>query len=87
MNGNTLTAIGSGSKTLTADDLLGQVDVLYKALDQLKAKIVNSLPAKYGSDAWWVKSDQQALKEIRAGKGTTVHNKKELNQFFQKLGA
>ncbi len=84
MNGNTVTLSGVRSKTLTADNLLGEVDLLYKALDQLRAKIINSLPARYGSDAWWEKTERKSREDYAAGRYITLKNKGDVDKFFQK---
>ena len=75
-------AITVSSKTI--EDILAHLNALTKEVKEIKAKLFQKEPL-YGSDEWWEWSDKEALKEIKAGKGTKIHNKKELNAFFKNL--
>lgn len=68
----------------TINDIFSRLDELTKAVKKISARLLNEEP-RYGSDEWWEWSDQEALKEIKAGKGIKIHNKKELNAFFNNL--
>lgn len=64
--------------------ILERLDALTKEVKAIKVKLFKKEPL-YGSDEWWEWSDKEALKEIKAGKGTKIHSKKELNVFFENL--
>gem|GEM_PF-1201697 len=66
----------------TAELLFTKVQRMEKALAQIKSKILQLLPAKYGSDLWWEKSDEEAIEQIGLGKGTVINNKEELKRFL-----
>jgi hypothetical protein len=40
---------------------------------------------EYGTDAWWEWADQQGMEDVKAGRHTTIRNKKELKEFFDNL--
>ena len=87
MNGKTPAISTSKEKNLTAEDLYSELIIMREQINKLIDKVLAVLPPKYGSDAWWEKSDREAVKQLKAGKGTTIHNKNELDAFFRKLGA
>ncbi len=68
----------------TIDEIFSRLDELTKTVKKIAAKLSEKEPP-YGSDEWWEWSDKKALEEIKAGKGTKIHNKKELNAFFKNL--
>ena len=68
----------------TIEEILVHLNTLTKEVKEIKAKLFEKEPP-YGSDEWWKWSDKRALAEIKAGKGTKIHNKKELNAFFKNL--
>lgn len=68
----------------TIDEIFSRLDELTKTVKKISARLLNEEPA-YGSDEWWEWSDKKALDEIKAGKGTKIRNKKELNAFFKNL--
>ena len=68
----------------TMQTVLERLDALTKEVKIIKAKLFEKEP-EYGSNEWWEWSDKKALQEIKAGKGTKIHNKKELNAFFKNL--
>jgi hypothetical protein len=70
--------------TKTINEIFSRLDELTKAVKKISVKLLNEEP-RYGSDEWWEWSDKEALKEIKAGKYTTVHNKKDLRQFLNSL--
>ena len=75
-------AITVSSKTI--EEILAHLNTLTKEVKEIRAKLFREEPP-YGSDEWWKWSDKKALDEIKAGKGTKIHNKKELNVFFKNL--
>jgi len=75
-------AITISPKTL--EQILNRLDALTKEVRAIKAKLFEREPL-YGSDEWWEWSDKKALKEIKAGKGIKITNKKELDAFFNSL--
>lgn len=70
--------------TKTINEIFSRLDELTKAVKKISAKLFEKEPP-YGSDEWWEWSDEKALKEIKAGKGTKIRNKKELDAFFKNL--
>lgn len=62
--------------------LLKELDSLSKAVQSLKEKVLKLMPAKYGSDLWWEKSNEEAIEQIRNGKGVVIKNQEELKRFF-----
>lgn len=88
MSTNTTMITGSRSVTVTAEDLLSEVQVLQKALDNLRTKIQRALQTKepkYGSDAWWKKSNRESREQYKRGEYLEIKTKEELNGFFDKL--
>ena len=67
----------------TFEKIISRLDHLTKAVEAINEKLAGSPP--YGSDAWWEWSNAKALKSIKEGKGTVIHTKKELNEFFNSL--
>ncbi|MEK7558757.1 MAG: hypothetical protein AAB521_00455 [Patescibacteria group bacterium] len=68
----------------TIEEILARLDKLTREIKVIKTKLFEKEP-HYGSDAWWEWSDEKALKEIKAGKGIKITNKKELDAFFKSL--
>lgn len=54
--------------TRTAEILLKEIEAMRKSIEALRKKILNFLPAKYGSDAWWEKAEHEADEDIRKGR-------------------
>lgn len=52
-----------------AESLFLDVEKMRKNLELLRKKIIKLFPVKYGSELWWEKSTNQALKEIKQDKG------------------
>jgi hypothetical protein len=55
--------------TKTAESLYRQIQVMGLILEDLRKKVAKLLPAGYGSDLWWEKSDEEAIASIKAGRG------------------
>ncbi|MBI2327746.1 hypothetical protein HYU92_05515 [Candidatus Curtissbacteria bacterium] len=68
----------------TLETILDRLDKLTKEVQFIKERITEVEPP-YGSDIWWQWSDARAIKSIREGKGTTIRNKRELDEFFKNL--
>lgn len=64
-------------------DLVITLRELKEEVARLRDKV--DLEPAYGSEQWWAWSNAKALKEVKEGKGTVIHNKKELKEFFQSL--
>ena len=75
-------AVSVDMKTINA--ILTRLDRLTKDIQTIKKTLFEEEPP-YGSDLWWKWSEKKALNEIKEGKGTTIHNKQELNDFFKNL--
>lgn len=67
----------------TFEKILSRLDHLSRAVEAINEKLEGAPP--YGSDEWWEWSNAKALKSIKEGKGTVIHNKKELDEFFNSL--
>ncbi len=70
--------------TKTIEQILARLDMLTKEMKVIKTRLFGEEPP-YGSDAWWEWSDKKALEEIKAGKYTSIHNKKGLQTFLDSL--
>lgn len=55
--------------TKTAESLYRQIQAMSMILEDLRKKVAKLLPAKYGSDLWWEKSDEEAIVSIKEGRG------------------
>ncbi len=64
--------------------IISRLDQLTREVQTIKTRLFDNKPS-YGSSEWWEWSDRKALKSIREGKGIKIHNKKELDEFFQSL--
>lgn len=71
--------------TKTAESIFSEISLIEKRLSVLRKKVMEFVPASYGSDAWWDKEIKEAEKEFKKGKGTIINNKKELARFFENL--
>lgn len=70
--------------TKTFEKILSRLDLLTQEVADIKTRLFKKEPT-YGSDEWWEWSDKKAMEEIKQGKGITLHNKKELKEFFRNL--
>lgn len=70
--------------TKTFEKILSRLDLLTQEITDIKTRLFEKEPP-YGSDEWWEWSDKKAMEEIKQGKGTVLHNKKELKEFFKNL--
>ena len=68
----------------TIEEILAHLKTLTKEVKAIKVRLFTEEPP-YGSDAWWEWSDKKAQEDIKAGRYTTVHNKKELKTFLDSL--
>ena len=53
--------------TDTAESIFSEITVLQKKLESLRKRVIKLLPAKYGSDLWWEKENEEALEEVKRG--------------------
>ncbi len=67
----------------SAVSLLNDLEALSQSARKVKERILKVFPAKYGSDLWWEKSDREAVKQLKEGKGVTIKNNKELKKFLR----
>lgn len=67
----------------TFEKILSRLDHLSRAVEAINEKLEGVPP--YGSDAWWEWSDKKAMEDIKAGRYTTLHSKKEVKEFFKNL--
>ncbi|MBI5465016.1 hypothetical protein HY946_00200 [Candidatus Gottesmanbacteria bacterium] len=75
----------SRSQSLDAStlvSLLNELAVLSEAAKNVREKLLKIIPVQYGSDLWWEKSDKEAMEEIKAGRGISFNNIKELKQYL-----
>lgn len=76
----------SQAKTIdikTLETLYGDIEVMGKALESLRKRVIDLLPAEYGSDLWWEKSDRRAMKKIAAGKGRKFNSAEEVVRYLE----
>lgn len=68
-----------------------QYETIFSRLTRLEAMVkflagkledVLETEPPYGSDTWWEWSDKKAMEEIKAGKGISFNNIKELKQYL-----
>lgn len=64
-------------------DLVITLRELKEEVARLREKV--ELEPPYGSHEWWEWSNAKALQEVRGGKGTVLHNKEEIKEFFNSL--
>lgn len=65
-----------------AEELLAEVVLMEKMLERLRRKILLVLPEKYGSETWWKKSDDEAIKSIKAGRGKKFETYEEAVKYL-----
>lgn len=76
----------SQAKTIdikTFETLYRDIEVMEKALESLRKRVIDLLPAEYGSDLWWEKSDRKAMKEIASGKGREFNSVEEVVRYLE----
>ena len=61
--------------------IISRLDKVAKDIAELKEKLFEQEPP-YGSDAWWEWSIKKGEEDIKAGRYTTIRNKKELRNFL-----
>lgn len=54
--------------TETAESIFSEITALQKKLESLRKKVVKLLPAKYGSNLWWEKAEEEADDDIKHGR-------------------
>lgn len=69
--------------TKTFESILAKLDQLTKQVEAINEKLEGAPP--YGSDEWWKWSDKKAREDIKNGRYTTLHNKKELQEYLNSL--
>ena len=65
------------------DQIITRLDKLTNEVKVIKTRLFEEEPP-YGSDEWWEWSDKKELKSIKEGKGSVIHNKKELEKWAAK---
>ncbi|MGI8419737.1 MAG: hypothetical protein ACR2LN_03780 [Candidatus Levyibacteriota bacterium] len=68
----------------TLEHIVSQLDKLTEDMAVLKKRFLTEEPS-YGSDAWWDLSDEEPKEDIKAGRYTIVHTKKELQEHLDSL--
>lgn len=71
--------------TETLHQFIATVSELKDAVVKLTQKLDAMEEPPYGSDAWWEWSIKKGEEDIKAGRYTTIKNKKELKVFFDNL--
>lgn len=68
-----------------AKTMIGELDTLAKIVDKIEKKIISlrvkllqALPAKYGSHLWWEKGISESLKDFEEGRYKTFKSVEEL---------
>ncbi len=67
----------------TFEKILSKLDFLVREIALLNEKLEGAPP--YGSTEWWEWSNKKAQEEIKNGRYTSLHNKKELQQYLNSL--
>jgi len=67
----------------TLETLYKDIRAMELALESLRKRVMGFLPASYGSDLWWEKSDRKAMKEIANGKGIKFNNAEEVIKYLE----
>ena len=66
-----------------AKDLLSLLRELKQQVASLNEKLEGAPP--YGSNEWWEWSNKKAQEDIKNGRYSTLHNKKELQEYLNSL--
>ena len=67
----------------TVKNILSTLRELKEQLSSLNERLESEPP--YGSEAWWEWSDKKAKEDIKSGRYTKIHDKKELHHFLNSL--
>ncbi len=67
----------------TFEKIISRLDQLGRAVEAISEKLETAPP--YGSNEWWEWSEKRADEDIKAGRVTVMHNKKQLQQFLDSL--
>jgi hypothetical protein len=69
------------------EDLNNRVAYLERVIRQLaeRANMPEALEPPEGTSEWWAWSDEQATKDIEAGRTITLKTKEDIEQFFNNL--
>lgn len=67
----------------TFEKILSKLDHLSRAVEAINEKLEGAL--LYGSNEWWEWSNKKAQEDIRNGRYTALHNKKELQKYLDSL--
>lgn len=67
----------------TFEKILSKLDHLSRAVEVINEKLEGAPP--YGSDEWWEWSNAKAQEDIKNGRYTALHNKKELRGYLHSL--
>ena len=67
----------------TAKSILSELRELKQQVIRLSEKLEAAPP--YGSPEWWKWSEKRSDEDIKAGRYTTLRNKKELQEFLHSL--
>lgn len=66
----------------TTMSILKELDRLSRVIEETRKKIIMALPAKYGSDLWWEKSDKEAIESIKEGRGKRFKTHEEAVKYL-----
>ena len=69
--------------TKTFEKIVSKLDQLTAQVEAINDKLEGA--PLYGSDEWWEWSDKKAKEDIKAGRYTALHNKKELQEYLDSL--
>ncbi len=67
--------------------LSNRLDKLEQMMRLLAGKLeaVLEFEPRYGSEQWWEWSDKKSMEDYKAGKFTTLKNKKDIEKFFSQI--
>ncbi|MEI6243387.1 MAG: hypothetical protein WCP39_08325 [Chlamydiota bacterium] len=63
--------------------LIEKMERLEKAVKFLASKMEEILPVREGSDLWWERENEKAIKSIKEGKGILIKSEEELRNFLE----
>lgn len=64
--------------------LLNDLEMLSVAAKGVREKLLKVFPARYGSDLWWEKSDEEAIESIKEGRGEKFKTYEEAVKYLTK---
>lgn len=67
------------------EKLINRLEKLEKQVKKLTANIPHKKSFIEGSPEWWEEETKEGIKDLKKGRSTTIHDAKELKEFFDNL--